>query len=424
MGNEPAFASPDFLRPVCAAGFKWPVFRPIMQACLRAGESFVRKAGSIERANDFRSPMPQAQDPDERYVRIAVMIMLALTLFASACATLIHWLAPIHRMMDLVVPPAFCVLSVGLITALVRRPDWVLGIVRIDLLAAGVALVAPAWLYTLQATLTPGVQLIEILPPVSSLFVVFLAMLMIFVPGRLAFLMAALSWVLIAVLVYLLLHGQEMWSPRGRDLLMAYGPASIMVVVLLPVQRALVGKIRRLALERDRMEVMLRRDPLTGVQSRLLGEQMLRQVLSERIPAGVIMLDLDKFKAINDTHGHPMGDKVLQAVADACQGLLRAGKTISRWGGEEFLVIVPNVDAPGLQRVAERLRLAIADLSVAPAGQVTASLGATLLQSWDDQETVLQRADRALYRAKEQGGNRVVAVPAPIAAGTTPQQTN
>jgi diguanylate cyclase (GGDEF)-like protein len=168
------------------------------------------------------------------------------------------------------------------------------------------------------------------------------------------------------------------------------------------------------------MEVMLRRDPLTGVQSRLLGEQMLRQVLSERIPAGVIMLDLDKFKAINDTHGHPMGDKVLQAVADACQGLLRAGKTISRWGGEEFLVIVPNVDASGLQRVAERLRLAIADLSVAPVGQVTASLGATLLQSEDNQETVLQRADQALYRAKEQGGNRVAAAPAPIAAGTAP----
>lgn len=369
--------------------------------------------------------MTQAQDPDERYVRIAVMIMLVLTLFASACATLIHWLAPIHRMLDLVIPPAICVLSVGLITALVRRPDWMLGIVRIDLLAAGVALAAPAWLYTLQATLTPGVQLIDILPPVSSLFVVFLIMLMIFLPGRLAFLMAALSWVLIAlpVLVYLLLHGREMWSPRGRDLLMAYGPASIMVVVLLPVQRALVGKIRRLALERDRMEVMLRRDPLTGVQSRLLGEQMLRQVLSERIPAGVIMLDLDKFKAINDTHGHPMGDKVLQAVADACQGLLRAGKTISRWGGEEFLVIVPNVDAPGLQRVAERLRLAIADLSVAPVGQVTASLGATLLQSWDNQETVLQRADQALYRAKEQGGNRVVAAAASIAAGTTPQKT-
>jgi diguanylate cyclase (GGDEF)-like protein len=356
----------------------------------------------------------QAHDPDDRYVRIAVMIMLALALFASLCATAIHWLAPVPRMLDLIVPPAICVLYGGLIIALLRRPGWVHGIARIALLAAGLALAAPAWLYTVEAMLTPGVQLIAILPPVSSLFVVFLVMLMIFIPGRPAFFMAALSWALIAlpVLAYLLLHGKEMWAPRGRDLLMAYGPVSIMVVVLLPVQRGMVGKIRRLASERNRMEVMLHRDPLTGIQSRLLGERMLRDMLHESTPAGVIMLDLDGFKAINDTHGHPAGDQVLQAVARACKGLLRAGKRISRWGGEEFLVIVPNVDASGLQTVAERLRVAIAELPVAAIGQVTASFGTTLIQSGDDQETVLKRVDLALYRAKQQGGNQVVAAAA------------
>jgi diguanylate cyclase (GGDEF)-like protein len=356
--------------------------------------------------------MMQAQDPDERYVRTAVMILLVLTLFAALCATAIHWLARVPRMMDLIIPPAVCLLNVGQIIALIRRPDWALAIARIGLLAAGLAIAAPAWFYTLEAILTPGVQLIAILPPVSSLFVVFLLMLMIFIPGRSAFYMAALSWVLIAlpVVAYLLLHRQEMWAPRGRDLLMAYGPASIMVVVLLPVQRAMVGRIRRLSSERNLMEVMLRRDPLTGVQSRLLGEQVLRQVLRERTQSGAIMLDLDKFKSINDTYGHPVGDKVLQAVASGCQDLLRAGKSISRWGGEEFLVVVPNVDAAGLQAVAERLRSAIADLHVAPVMQVTASFGTTMIEPGDTLETTLRRADQALYRAKEQGGNRVVAV--------------
>lgn len=351
----------------------------------------------------------QVQDPDERYVRIAVLILLALTLFAAACASVIHWLAPVHRLMDLTIPPTICVVNVGLITALIRRPDWAIGIARIGLAAAGLAIVAPAWLYTMEATLTPGVQLIAILPPVSSLFVVFLVMVMIFVSGRAAFFVAALSWVLIAlpVLVYLLLHTQEMWAPRGRDLLMAYGPVSVMVVVLLPVQRALVGKIKRLASERNQMEVMLRLDPLTGAQSRLQGGQVLRGILRERTPAGVIMLDLDKFKAINDTYGHPVGDKVLRAVVHGCQGVLRAGNSISRWGGEEFLVIVPNVDASGLQSVAERLRTAIAGLAVAPVRQVTASFGTAMIWPGDGPETVLQRADQALYRAKERGGNRV-----------------
>ena len=351
-----------------------------------------------------------AQDPDDRYVRIAVMVMLSLALFAGVCATAIHWLAPVHRLMDLIVPPVASVLFGGLIVALARRPRWVFGVARIALLASALALAAPAWLYTVQATVTPGVQLISVLPPVSSLFVVYLVMLMIFIPGRPAFFMASLSWLLIAlpVLTYLLLHRQEMWAPRGRDLLMAYGPVSIMVVVLLPVQRGLAGKIRRLASERNLMEHMLHRDPLTGVQSRLLGERTLRALLAEDAAAGVIMLDLDRFKAINDTHGHPVGDRVLQAVAIGCRTLLRADECISRWGGEEFLVIVPGVDASGLQRVAERLRLAIAGLSVLPVRQVTASFGTAMIHAGDDLETVLQRADLALYRAKELGGNRVM----------------
>ena len=358
----------------------------------------------------------QEQDSEERYVRVAVMIMLALALFASLCATAIHWLAPVPRVMDLVVPPAIAVLYGGLIIALLRRPAWVHGIARIALLAAGLALVAPAWLYTLEASLDPGVRLIAILPPVTSLFVVFLVMLMIFVPGRAAFVAAGLSWVLIAlpVLVYLLMHHAEMWAPRGSDLLLAYGPVSLMVVVLLPVQRGLAGKVRRLASERNRMEVMLQRDPLTGVQSRLLGERVLRDTLRDATPAGVIMLDLDDFKAINDTHGHPVGDQVLQAVARACQALLRTGKCIARWGGEEFLVIVTDIDAPGLQAMADRLRVAIAGLPVAATRQVTASFGATMIEPGDDQDTVLKRVDEALYRAKQQGGNRVVAAPSAL----------
>ncbi|HET6807106.1 MAG TPA: GGDEF domain-containing protein [Frateuria sp.] len=350
-----------------------------------------------------------AQDPNDRYVRIAVLVMLSLALLAGVCATAIHWIGPARQPMDLIVPPLASLLFGGLILALLRRPAWVLGVTRIALGASALALIAPAWLYTVQASLSPEVRLIDNLPPVSSLFVVFLAMLMIFIPGRRAFLAAALGWVLIAlpVLLYLLSHRQELWTPRGRDLVMAYGPVSIMVVVLLPVQRGLRGKIRRLASERDIMEVMLHRDPLTGVQSRLLGERVLREVLADRAAGGVVMLDLDRFKTINDTYGHPVGDSVLKAVAAGCERLLRANQCIARWGGEEFLVIVPDVDAVALQRVAERLCAAIAAVPVAPVPQVTASLGTTLLQSGDTLDTVLQRADLALYRAKELGGNRV-----------------
>nr|WP_245188084.1 GGDEF domain-containing protein [Frateuria flava] len=155
--------------------------------------------------------------------------------------------------------------------------------------------------------------------------------------------------------------------------------------------------------------MLLHRDPLTGAQSRLLGERRLREALGRDAPAGVIMLDLDRFKAINDTYGHPVGDRVLQAVASGCKELLRGDECISRWGGEEFMALVPEIDASGLSQVAERLRSAIAGLAVAPVQAVTASFGVTMIEPDDTLDTVLQRADRALYRAKEQGGNRVEA---------------
>lgn len=364
------------------------------------------------------------QESDDSYVRVAVLVMLWMALFASVCATLIHWLGPVHRTMDLIVPPVGGVLFGGLIIALLRRPWWLQAIVRVALAVGALALIAPAWFYTLHAASTPGVRLIDVLPPVPSLFVILLVMVMIFIPGRRAFVLALLCWLLIAlpVLAYLAFHPREMWMPRGIDLLMAYGPVSLVVVVLLPVQRGLTGTIRRLASERERMEVMLHRDPVTGIHNRRLGERVLRGLFGDSRAAGLIMLDMDHFKAVNDTYGHPVGDRVLQAVAGRCRELLRADECISRWGGEEFLVIVPGIDAVGLHMVAERLQMAIARLPVAPVTQVTASFGATMIDAADNFDSVLQRVDRALYAAKEQGGNRVVLAPAglPAAAAYVP----
>ena len=350
------------------------------------------------------------REPEDSYVRVAVLIMLWLTLFACISATLIHWLGPVHHLMDLIVPPSGAVVFAGLIIALTLRPWCLQAVVRISLLIGASMLIAPAWFYTLQAASTPGARLIDALPPVASLFVILLTMVMLFIPGRQAFMAALLCWLLVAlpILTYLAFHPDEMWTPRGMDLLMAYGPVSILVVVLLPMQRGLTDTIKRMASERERMEIMLHRDPVTGIHNRRLGERVLRDLLGGTRPAGLIMLDLDHFKAINDTYGHPVGDLVLQAVAGRCKALLRPDECISRWGGEEFLVLVPGIDAAGLHMVAERLQLAIAQLSVAPAPRVTASFGATMLDGADDFDTALQRVDHALYAAKEQGGNCVV----------------
>lgn len=349
------------------------------------------------------------QDRNERYARRAIMTMLLLAALAAGVGTVIHWFRPIYQPAGLIVPPVLCASFLALAVALLLRPGWLVGIARTALLVAWLALVAASWGYTLLALVT-GSQLIRIFPPVSAVLLVVMVMIMLFFPGRRALHLAAGAWAVVAlpVLVYLFFHPHQMLAPSGEDLLMAFGPLACMAVVLLPMQRGLRTKLNRLMTERGQMEEMANRDPLTDIYNRRLAVQVLSDIFSEQSPAGVIMFDMDQFKAINDTHGHPTGDRVLRMVAVRCKDFLRQYEIISRWGGEEFLVVVRNVDAAELRRVAERLRSAIAEIEVDPVGRVTASFGITLVQEDDDFASVLKRVDRALYLAKRRGGNRVV----------------
>jgi len=157
------------------------------------------------------------------------------------------------------------------------------------------------------------------------------------------------------------------------------------------------------------------KDSLTGLLNRRKGwdfmnyeEERSRRTLS---PIGVAILDLDKFKAINDSYGHERGDDVLR-VASACLARsLRNSDILIRWGGEEFLAVFPETDEEGLARAAEKIRLSVEsypwDL---PRGtKVTVSIGTVVKTPdlvWDK---AVEAADKALYRAKRQGRNRVIA---------------
>ncbi len=306
--------------------------------------------------------------------------------------------------------PLSCAAFLGLFMTLVYRPFWVAGIMHTALSIALLALAAPAWFYTWQAATTPDLRLIDIYPPVSALFLALMVMAMIYLPPKRAVIAVVLCWLFVALplLVYLFAHPQELQTPRGTDMLMAYGPVFILLAVLLPVQRGLTGKIQRLVSQQAQMEIMVNRDPLTRLYNRRFGEQVLRDMAAQRVSAGIIMFDLDRFKAINDTFGHPVGDVVLQQVAQRCQALVREDVCLARWGGEEFLAAVPDVDAVGLQNLAERLRAGVAELAIEQVPQVNASFGLALFAADDTLPSLLSRVDQALYRAKQQGGNLVV----------------
>jgi diguanylate cyclase (GGDEF)-like protein/PAS domain S-box-containing protein len=139
-------------------------------------------------------------------------------------------------------------------------------------------------------------------------------------------------------------------------------------------------------------------------------DNQIRDFQSLGIPFGVLMLDLDLFKNINDTYGHSVGDSVLKMVAGTCQSAMRKNDFIGRWGGEEFVAILRGVSHLELRLIAEKVCKIVAQAGL-KRGQdclkVTVSIGATMIAETDNAYTLIQRADRALYTSKREGRNRV-----------------
>lgn len=153
------------------------------------------------------------------------------------------------------------------------------------------------------------------------------------------------------------------------------------------------------------LEALANTDVLTGIANRRRLHDALEEALAG--PVAVVLLDVDRFKRINDTHGHVVGDDVLQAVATTIDGVAGGDGLVGRWGGEEFLVVLPTGDTERAWAVAEACRAAIADLDMPLVGPVTCSLGVAVAAPGDTPWSVLSRADGALYDAKRQGRDRV-----------------
>jgi two-component system, cell cycle response regulator len=175
-----------------------------------------------------------------------------------------------------------------------------------------------------------------------------------------------------------------------------------------------------LVVQSERLEALLFEDPLTKLSNRRFILTQLAAAVSagrrhER-PLSVAIVDIDHFKSVNDEHGHAAGDRVLAAVANTMRGHLRAEDQLGRLGGEEFLALLPDADAHAAATAAEKLRGAVAALSVRHDG---GELAVTISAGWaawegEPPEELLRRADEALYEAKRAGRDRVKGAPATV----------
>ena len=158
-------------------------------------------------------------------------------------------------------------------------------------------------------------------------------------------------------------------------------------------------------------------DKLTALFARAYGEILLEAKLNEYHKggqqAGILFLDIDHFKTVNDIYGHDIGDLVLKMVARTLASNVRAGDYVIRWGGEEMVIVLPGCgDLAGLSRIADQLRTLVQQSEVTVLQQkiaVTISIGATLLSRQDSVESVINRADSLMYQSKRAGRNQVTA---------------
>ncbi len=308
-------------------------------------------------------------------------------------------------------PPINGIFHLILLIVLYRQPEKLNVVLWTGVLGALGSLLFSMGYFTLQATFNPDIQLIETFPPISAMPLGIIMSMFVFARNRQILTTAIAAWLLFAlpVLLYLACHLEELFTPRGLDLVVTLGPVMAVLSALIPFHSGIEQTVKSLRSERAQMQTLAERDPLTQLYNRRGMETFFSALfMASEATLGVILFDIDHFKAVNDRYGHDVGDQVLRQVAQRCGAVLRQDDRFARWGGEEFLIVVPGVGDRVLKAIAEELRVAISTEDIKPVGQVTASFGVTRLGTEDTIDSVLKRVDQAMYAAKVEGRNRVV----------------
>ena len=211
-------------------------------------------------------------------------------------------------------------------------------------------------------------------------------------------------------------HGQALFEWRLQALNGHEFPAEIMLSRIdIPGDTLLQATVRDISRQKRLEEELSRNamtDHLTGAFNRQRFDEEMRRALARlrrnQVSTALILLDIDHFKPVNDTYGHAVGDDVLVELTALLDASLRIPDMLTRWGGEEFVMVLPDTGLREALQLAERLRQLIADHDFSVVGSITASLSVTTLHADDDARRCLQRLDDALYQAKDLGRNKVL----------------
>ena len=274
------------------------------------------------------------------------------------------------------------------------------------------AMVGITWSYAITGPARGAVILIMILVVVFSMFEQ--------TPAKARAVAAAAFAMLGTVMVWKAVTDPTRYDPRVEGMHLLFAGIVLAAVSVLAVR---IGKLRaRLEQQRteladalERIRALATRDDLTGLANRRSAIDRMRDELAVRgrpePGMSLALMDIDHFKLVNDGHGHAAGDAVLRRFAECAQAAIRLGDTLARWGGEEFLLVMPATTPTQAGAAMERVRQALRQASfddIAPGLKITFSAGVTECAGEPDLESAIARADSAMYEAKGAGRDRVV----------------
>ncbi|CCQ74552.1 GGDEF domain-containing protein [Magnetospira sp. QH-2] len=203
----------------------------------------------------------------------------------------------------------------------------------------------------------------------------------------------------------------EIGASQQRLLVLSLGAGILALLIGLWILRREVQIMREIRQHQQQLEQMSTTDVLTSLANRRHMDDVLQNEINRCKRYGeclsVILADMDHFKAVNDTFGHLVGDRVLKDLAGILQDSCRDVDIVGRWGGEEFLIVCPGTTLAGAAATAEKLRTAIEDHEFKGVGHKTASFGVGTARGMESVDSLVHQADQALYAAKDQGRNRV-----------------
>ncbi|MDZ4334608.1 MAG: GGDEF domain-containing protein [Pseudomonas sp.] len=256
----------------------------------------------------------------------------------------------------------------------------------------------------LATIFSAGATLIAINLGVNGLFWIYPLILFNF------FMVSPAKALLATILVLITLVGYGQLKP-GSVFESDYQMVSFLVTSMMASTLSFVFAYRTSS-QRDQLQQLAIHDPLTGARNRRAMNEELKIAASiyrrHGNSYGVLVMDLDHFKRINDSHGHQAGDQVLVDFVELIKSSSRKEDRLFRFGGEEFLLLLPNTERAGLMAAAQHLQQQVAQHLRGPGGAVTMSVGGAILRRDEHWENMLQRADERLYRAKNAGRDCIV----------------